>query len=199
MNIFTAIFGGYDDVHNADVTLYYEGIDPLQTNAFSPLFRGKRYKMGHGLLADKDSLWIDGNIELTDREGLEYYLEDLDADIAFLHHPSGGTVHDELRTVLNYKMITPDERKRVEEYYKEIGFDSSAPRVAGCFVYCKQPKKIQPLLDMWFNLCVRHIHRDQLMLPVVLQEFSDQFDIMVIEDIDIYKNKFFKVHPHKEH
>jgi hypothetical protein len=192
MFVYSANFGDYDIYRDGRDSIYSESNDPLDTFRYTPLFRGKYYKM-HPI--KDDSLYIDANIQLNDLEGLQKLIEPhrgTNTELILFAHPTRAAVAQEFEIVSKHELDTTERSFRLRgAYRRESDSSLESQLLCGGVFWCKSANS--PLLREWFKLTSKYTLRDQLTLPMIAHGDG----VVVVEDFDIYSNNFFTVEPHK--
>lgn len=183
--VYTADFGGYDNVYAGADVRYNEDNDPYGGNKqLSPKMRAKMYKI---LNPEYHALWIDSNIELLDKDGL---LEAFgDCDMGLIKHPTRQNPYQELTTCKELGFI---DQAGADRLYSNLHPGIDKELFMGGVLY--RPEYNEEFNDGWWSLICQYSDRDQLTLPTMVRLFGGRITVL---DINIYDNPYFKIHSHK--
>jgi len=203
--VYTAIYGGYDNPKDqpdigVDYICYTDNPD-LKSNTwqvrYEPIFpklhprmRAKYWKLVCPF--DSLSLWIDGSIEIVDRNIIDRLSKYLDNGWATYKHPSPrDCIKEELEASLPMEKYRDVPVKEQVEYY----FAQGMPEHFGlwaCGVMLRDGR-FEDFGNKWFIENLAWTYQDQISLPYLV--WKEKFPIDTIE-LDQYSGELFKIHGH---
>lgn len=144
-----------------------------------PVMEAKRYKVLPHLFFPHDdvTIWIDGNITLTETPAT--IVDELlgDADIAAFKHPYRETVWQEFDILKQDPRfdIPYLQRQRTEQWraYWEEGLPSDAPLFECNVLIRRNSDRVRRLSEAWWAQICRWQWRDQVSFPYVLWKHPD--------------------------
>ena len=169
--IYTAIYGGYDDikVQPVDVKLFTEATHPRKES--HPRMKAKYFKCNSHILDCDVSIWIDGNATIKTPDFEKRCLEQLgDGDIALIKHPDRDCIYDEANfcTFMDkYKDLPIMEQ--VMEYAKQ-GYPAHNGLWACGLLIRRHNDKVKRFNKLWWEHNKKYTYQDQLSFPVCARE-----------------------------
>ncbi len=144
-------------------------------------------------------LYVDGSVKFKRHPAeLVEILESGDkADIAFFPHTHRKTVYEEFGVIVTLKLDT-EQRLHDARVILESTGSMNLPLLAGGVFVFKNCLPVNNFLHQWLWFTVNYCSRDQLFLPVALQ------DMMKLRGLtwktlpgSIFDNEFVEVMPHR--
>ena len=176
IQVYTAIMGAKDVPRN-DIKVFS---DADFGKFVSPVMNAKIFKvMPHKFFDCDISIWLDGNIFL--KVPKEKLVEDFlgDNDIALFKHSHSRRLSYEVRWIRYALRMRPDKKKLMKEVYDQEGYyqskgivDNMKMAMGGMIIRRHTPLVAQFNETWWAEIC-RWSQRDQLSLPVVLNQFTE--------------------------
>lgn len=203
--IYTAVFGGYDELRPlrgdgfraccfSDVALDVSGWECIvvERRMVDPRREARMYKaLAHQWFPEAEaSLWMDGNTELlVEPDDLFGYLDD--ESIAMPVHPSSRTLADEAALIVQLgKADQVEVERQLARYNGNVG-----PVGATTWMMRRHTAEIARLNEMWWSELTAYTLRDQLSLPWCLSRLGIEARLI---DVPLYDNKLVRVHSHQE-
>lgn len=189
MIVYTAIYGGFDYLHeHADVAgvewrCYTD--DPSLTSAdwnviyepgrFDDPRLSAKWRKCHPPLDSDISVWVDAACLITDPYFVDQFhgLLNVDAPIALWRHPQRARIRDELAVLKTMPAFQGmDFDAQVERYAeRRQDIDALGLYVSTVIGRLHTPEVLQ-MSAAWFAHCALATMRDQLSLPVMLADYG---------------------------
>lgn len=214
--VLTAISGGKDTLRDQPE---YAGVEyiafvepkmkssawktlPVCEKFVSPVMNAKIHKvLAHKYVDHEYIVWIDGNVDmLVDPHELIELLDD--ADFAFFKHPVRDDVYDEADACVSLGKGNIKELAEQTKYYAK----KNIPRHSGLYEMTafirRNTKEANEVFEQWWAEICRHSERDQVSLPVVI----DNKAVAIIpgsigkdeNDIRFPGNRYFRLLRHRK-
>ena len=186
MIVYTAIFGGYDDLQPPlapgdvkhvcfnDSGARVEGWEIRRVAApYGPARTARYYKLlPHESFTDDITIWTDGRLrfKVPPQQIVDEWLGD--ADFALFKHPSRGCLYDEATRCIVKKK---DAREKIEdqvESYRKAGMPEKFGLLETGVVIRRNTQQMRELGHRWWREVERHSRRDQISLPYVLWQMQ---------------------------
>ncbi len=211
--IYTAIFGGVDDLKNpatvdkdCDYVCFTD--DPsLKSSLFSlkvvpglyadPVRSARLFKILPQIFLEKYtySLWIDANMVIKNSLTgylIEKYLDHY--DLATFRHPYRDCIYDEAKACLG---LNKDYQRIIEKQmreYRRRGYPEHNGLISGGVLLRRHNSpRMKQFSNEWWKECARHSKRDQLSFNYVAWRDGFPYAIM---DGDIENNRLFELVGH---
>jgi len=192
--VYTAIFGGYDRLHEIPETARGYGFDFIcftDDNAMAcpgwhirlespkyvhPRMAAKDFKMlPHAVLPEyEETLWIDGSFRIEDGRFADEaftYLEH--AGIALFNHPSRGCIYEEAAVSKNMPAYADQDIIGQVSHYRAQGYpEKNGLLAAGMIARRRDDPAIRRLSELWMLHNLRFTYQDQLSLPFLLWKLN---------------------------
>lgn len=175
--VYTAIFGGYDDLHpvpTSEIPYVHFTDEPIDvsgwnTRVFKGQFRDNRRDarmrklLAHQWLPDADiSIWQDGCVELVPEKIAELVSYLADNDFAMFAHPWRDCVYGEAEAVINQgKAPAPLVQAQISRY-RRAGYPEHNGLVQTTVMVRRHTAAAARLNDAWWSELTRFTNRDQL-------------------------------------
>ncbi|HUG69925.1 MAG TPA: glycosyltransferase domain-containing protein [Pirellulaceae bacterium] len=191
MVVYTAIFGGYDQLRDPlerlPGTQYVCFTDNprLKSDVWSirycppsgdPQMQAKACKiLAHEVLDCTVSLWLDGRIELQSLNGA---LQSSISDLALRRHPQRNCIYAEGR---HCKLVGRGDPSRIDEAiarYEAEGHPARYGLWQGGIILRRHTPATRAFNLEWWGEVTRGTSRDQISLPVVLRRLGITFDTL---------------------
>lgn len=216
--VYTVITGGYDELKDpeyVDPTLDYYcftddpgrySSDVWMIRALDHIIEGdaartQRYAKIHPfiLLPEYDyTVYVDGSITITGDIKEYMNLFSRESSMLCFPHSSRSTIAEEIEAVKVLRMnVDPGTRneldEQIERYHAE-GYDDSEPLVeTGCLVRSNRDKKLNYVMEAWWNEVLNCTCRDQISIGYVCWKSGFRYDISALS---IWGNDYLKVNAH---
>ena len=215
--IYTAITGGFDDLHelsvvneNFDYICFTDDpnlksdfwdvrlIDNEEDNKLDVIRKARRYKMfPHIYLKDYDySLWIDGNFDIVGdvEEYVNTYLND--SKLLAIPHEERDCIYEEGRATIEANKDYPDIVNLEMEDYKKEGYpEHYGLIVSGIIFRDHHDPEVIKLMEDWFREVQNYSQRCQLSFNYVCWKNNFKYDQC---DLYYYRNQYFFRTDHSE-
>lgn len=189
--VYTAIFGGYDELHDPHELL--PGVEyvcftdnpRLKSDVWricycppagDPLLQAKRIKiLAHEALHCAVSVWIDGQIEL---HSLNRAIAWFKTDVAFMRHPRRNCIYVEAN---HCKSVRRGDPKRIDDAvarYKAEGHPADYGLWWGGIILRRHTAATRAFNLEWWHEVSTGTSRDQISLPVVLRRLRTSADTL---------------------
>jgi hypothetical protein len=211
--IYTCITGGYDNL--IEPTYVTEGFDyvcftddetltsntwdirpmPKETDGLSLVKKQRYVKVNpHKVLSEYDlSIWIDGNIAVTDNlfDFMKEYNIDGSVSVYVPKHPSRVGVFEEVNAILGFQKDTFENMKPQIERYQKEGLPQNTGLLQSRILVRKHndPSCIK-LMEAWFNEIRNGSHRDQISFNYAAWK-NPQIQFVYLNEW-VYKSKYFR-------
>jgi len=184
--IYTAIFGRYDILREplfpeelleeADLVCFTDN-KHLKSTSFlikrvkrqfeDPTLENRFYKLQPHRVLRKGydyNIYVDAHYLITAKSVKHLLSEHLSNDtlLALLKHPERNCIYEEFKACHFYNMDKPEKFIAQEKFYKEEGFPEQYGLNLGGLQFRKFDKKLEKLLDFWWNEVKTRSRRDQL-------------------------------------
>lgn len=210
--VYTAIIGGYDDLHdplftddgltyicftdNRELKSDIWNIEYIRDARLDSIHLARKLKvLPHLYLKEFDtSMWIDGNFEIN--QDIRSYIQEYERDRPMLCFPhcERECIYEEAGTCLYYKKGNKEDIiKQVNQYYQDGYPFNNGLYETGCIVRDTNNELVKKIMEDWYQEIFRYSYRDQLSLPIVCHSHAFEPDIC---DLNIYDNRWIKVHVH---
>lgn len=186
--IYTAIFGGYDElceprrpVPNVQYICFTDN-PYLKSKVWEiryqkpqgdPLFQAKRIKFfAHEMVQCDVSLWIDGRITLQSLNGAFHQPR---ADVALRRHPLRNCIYDE---AAHCKRVGRGDPSRIDAAIRRYRAEGYPPAVGLWFtgvILRRHSPATKAFNVAWWKEMIRGSSRDQISFPVVLRRLGTSF------------------------
>jgi hypothetical protein len=210
--VYTAITGGYDDLHDpmfTDDDLTYVcftdneniksdiwNVEYIRDEALDHMHLAKKIKLfPHLYFKDfSTSIWVDGKLEI--QGDLRDYIREYERDrpVLCFPHYERACIYEEAGTCLFYKKGDKEELiRQISDYYREGYPINNGLYEMACIVRRHNDDLVQKVMADWHREIERYSYRDQVSFPVACYHNHFLPDIC---DKDIYHNKWLKVYAH---
>ena len=183
--VYTAIFGGYDELRepreqlpNVDYVCFTDN-PYLRSDAWTvryceptgdPIFQAKRLKVvPHEALDCEMSLWIDGRIELYTLNGL---FDRPLRDVAFPKHPNRQCIYEEAAHCKRTRRGDPSRIDASVARYQSEGFPANAGLWQCGVIFRRHSLSTAAFNVAWWRELTLGSARDQISAPVVLRRLG---------------------------
>lgn len=134
-------------------------------------------------------LWQDGKVILKDAKPLFQRLSD--KDFLFFEHPRRSCIYEEGKRVIELGKESPSKIRNQCGHYKELGHVTKRLFETCVFLMNKNERTVK-LLSEWWGEIETYSFRDQISLPVVLQNSGLVYECLK----DPYNQPNFTVNHH---
>ncbi len=210
--IYTAIMGGYDELHDplfTDDNLTYVcftnneniksdiwHVEYIHDDKLDHMHLAKKVKLfPHLYFKDfNTSIWVDGKLEI--QADLRSYVCEYERDKEMLCFPhyERECIYEEAGTCLFYGKGNKEELiRQISEYYRGGYPINNGLYEMACIVRRHNDDLVQKVMTDWYQEIERYSYRDQVSFPVACYRNHFLPDIC---DMDIYHNKWLKVYAH---
>lgn len=184
--IYTAIFGRYDRLREplfpkelleeADLVCFTDnkllksknfGIKRVKRRFEDPTLENRFYKLQpHKVFKEEYdyNIYVDAHYLITAKSVKQLLSEHLSNDtlLALLKHPERDCIYEEFKACHFYNMDKPEKFTAQEKFYREGGFPEKYGLNLGGLQFRKSDKRMEELLDFWWNEVNTRSKRDQL-------------------------------------
>ena len=210
--VFTAVFGGYDDVAPCIETdgvrhIAYTERDEvvpgwkfmLRSNAWgNPRLTARFYKtLGHCFFPECDFfIWQDANVTIkTDPHRLvDEWLED--ADIAVPHHPGRNCAYAEAIGCIKKRKDKESVLREQMAAYQAAGLPKDAGLGETRIVVRRNNAAVAEFGELWWREVEHHSVRDQVSFPYVAWLMRSKLEVRYMPDVWIPKHPWFGYREH---
>jgi hypothetical protein len=186
--VYTAIFGGYDELREPAVRedgvqyVCFTDNPRLRSRGWEirycqpsgdPVFQAKRIKvLAHEALQCSTSLWVDGRVELGDLNGV---FDRFDAELAMQQHPLRNCIYEEADYCKQVGRGDPQRIDQTVARFRAAGHPQRAGLWWGGIVLRRHTPATQEFNRQWWREVSLGTSRDQLILPVLLRNMNIRF------------------------
>ncbi len=203
--IYTAIFGGYDQLidpaepcpgaryvcftDNPRLTSKVWQIRYVKPTG-DPLMQAKRHKvLAHEVLDCDLSVWIDGRVEA---KAFNSVLEQFRTDLALVKHPRRGCIYEEAEHCLRIRRGDPNKISKAIARYRKEGHPAGYGLWMGGVIIRRHSPATNSFNLAWWREIVSGTPRDQLALPVVLRRLGIRFDTLTEQSLAMSVGKHMR-------
>jgi O-antigen biosynthesis protein len=203
--IYTAIFGGYDQLKPQPP---FQGVDYIcftdselptvvanwrviraTATAEHPRLAAKRFKTCPHLFIDPRydiTIWIDGSIVISGADFVTRCISGLGINrIACMNHPVGRCIYQEAAGCLHFEKYRGLPILEQVEHYRTLGYpENNGLAACGIIVRDHRDKVVAQIGEDWLQENVRWTYQDQLSFPYVLWRHNRAFDVLPIDYTD---------------
>lgn len=119
----------------------------------------------------------------------------LDSYLYFIKHPCHLTLNEEINSIIDLKFEYDEKIKKIQKFISSIDLKKDIPIIATGFFIRNLNKDNLGFDQLWWQLICKYSSRDQLTLPVALQESKVDFFVF---DFNIWDNPYFLVKKHND-
>ncbi|UCS91818.1 DUF616 domain-containing protein [Echinicola marina] len=184
--IYTAIFGKYDIIREplfpeellteVDLICFTDNkllksknfkIIRVKRQFEDPTLENRFYKLQPHKVLNKQydyNIYVDAHYLITTKRVKHLLSEHLSNDtlLAILKHPERNCIYEEFKACLFYNMDKPEKFIAQEKFYREEGFPEKYGLNLGGLQFRKSDRRLDELLDFWWNEVITRSRRDQL-------------------------------------
>ena len=179
--VYTAIFGGYDELVWPPCARPSPNMSALPTTALrsrgweirychpsgDPVFQAKRIKvLAHETLQCSTSLWVDARVELGDLHGI---FDRFDSELALQQHPQRNCLYEEAEFSKQIGRGDPQRIDQTVARFRAAGHPERAGLWLGGIVLRRHTPATRAFNREWWRQVNIGTLRDQIILPVLLQ------------------------------
>ena len=181
--VYTAVFGGYDELHEPRVRtpgvqyICFTDNPYLKTKTWTirycpptadPMLQAKRIKiLAHETLDCDVSLWIDGRVKLHDLNGL---FDRCRADVAAPRHPYRTCIYEEAAFCQRVGRGDPARIATATARYRTMGHPENSGLWLGSVIFRKHSPETAAFNKEWWREVQSGTSRDQLSLAMLLRQ-----------------------------
>ena len=211
MIIYTAIFGGYDDLKahpdldgvrfvafTDDANLEPNGweIRYVPSNGLHPRDQAKEYKLfPHRFFDDDTTIWIDGSHEIINPDFPYHVMASLvDSDFALYEHPWRDCIYDEADASIVLEKYQGQPIVEQVAHYRAQGHPEHAGLYACGTLARRSTPAVTELMEAWADEIEDWSYQDQLSLPVVCRRLD--FTPATFPLHQVFGNTWTAIQPH---
>ena len=191
--VYSAVFGGYDEVQEPREAGRYRLItdgrapwgweEQKEPRSMAPR-RAARYWKTAGMPRDAEfTIWLDGNLQLLidPREMVQRWLVDTRADIALFEHPANRCIYQEARTCKKKHKDFPQVVDEQIRRYREKGFPRGFGLGETTVLARRNIAAIRVFNDRWWREIEAGSVRDQLSFDYVRWIMGDAITVHFVD------------------
>jgi hypothetical protein len=215
--VFSAIFGGYDDVKEplyenigVDFILFTDN-RRIKSKRWQIVYvnsksidkdpqRAARYvKVNPQLFLPENhtmSIWVDANYRIMARNITDIIRGNTQYDMITYRHPKRNGAYDEIKACLELQLDEPSRLLEQKRYYEADYFPKSYGLFHTAVMIRKNNQKINDMNRLWWEQIDRFSKRDQISLPFVIWRMG--INVGLVSEVNLYHSKYFKKSSHKK-
>lgn len=205
--VYTAIFGGYDDLLPVDADemphvcftdkqVNVPGWDVRVVQSQNPCRDARMYKLlAHQWFPDVDiSIWKDGCFDFAPGKIVEFMSCLGNNDLALFAHPSRNCVYQEAEAVIELGKAPAAQVREQMAKYRQDGYPAGNSLAATGVVIRRHTASITRLNDAWWSELMRFTMRDQLSFDYICWKNGLAYSII---PGNCWRNEFCVWHGHR--